>query len=46
MANEWGVQWRLDVTVRRHGKSAVVRTIWIVRAGEDSPRFVTCWVQR
>lgn len=45
-ANKWGVQWRLDVTVRRHGKSAVVRTIWIVRAGEDSPRFVTCWVQR
>lgn len=46
VANEWGVQWRLDVTVRRRGKSAVVRTIWIVRAGEDIPRFVTCWVQR
>lgn len=44
--NEWGVQWRLDVTVRRHRKSAVVRTIWIVRTGEDIPRFVTCWVQR
>ncbi|MGE3651613.1 MAG: hypothetical protein AB7G10_25000 [Reyranellaceae bacterium] len=24
----------------------MVRTIWIVRAGEDIPRFVTCWVQR
>lgn len=46
VANEWGVQWRLDVTVRRHGKSAVVRTTWIVRAGGDIPRFVTCWVQR
>jgi hypothetical protein len=40
----WGVYWRLDLTVRRQGKSAVVRTIWIVRTGESEPRFVTCWV--
>lgn len=40
----WGTHWRLDTTIRRHGKSAVVRTIWIVRTGEDVPRFVTCWV--
>ena len=25
----WGIYWRLDATIRRHGKSAVVRTIWI-----------------
>ena len=42
--NAWGVQWRLDITVRRQEKSAVVRTIWIVRTGETMPRFVTCWV--
>src|ERR1700688_4566233 len=30
----WGTHWRLDATVRRHGKSAVVRTIWMVRTGE------------
>ena len=40
----WGSYWRIDATIRRHGKSAVVRTIWIVRAGESRPRFVTCWV--
>ena len=40
----WGTHWRLDATIRRHGKSAVVRTIWIVRTGELVPRFVTCWV--
>ena len=40
----WGSHWRLDATVRRHGRSAVVRTIWIVRTGESVPRFVTCWV--
>ena len=40
----WGTHWRLDATIRRQGKSAVVRTIWIVRTGESVPRFVTCWV--
>lgn len=42
--DSWGTQWRLDVTVRRQDKGAVVRTIWILRTGEDRPRFVTCWV--
>ena len=40
----WGAHWRLDATVRRQTKSAVVRTIWIIRTGESRPRFVTCWV--
>jgi hypothetical protein len=40
----WGTHWRLDANLRRQGKSAVVRTIWIVRTGESVPRFVTCWV--
>jgi hypothetical protein len=43
-ANAWGTYWCLDATITRHGRSAVVRTIWIVRAGERVPRFVTCWV--
>jgi hypothetical protein len=43
-ANAWGTHWRLDATVRRQGKSVVVRTIWIVRIGEIAPTFVTCWV--
>lgn len=40
----WGTHWRLDATVRRQGKSVVVRTIWIVRTRESVPRFVTCLV--
>ena len=40
----WGTHWRLDVTIRRHRNIAVVRTLWIVRTGEDVPRFVTRWV--
>ena len=45
-ADTWGTQWRMDVVVRRHAKSAVVRSIWMVRTGEILPRFVTCWVPR
>jgi hypothetical protein len=40
----WGTYWQLDVIIRRHRKRAVVRTLWIVRTGEDLPRLVTCWV--
>lgn len=40
----FGIRWRVDVAVARHGKRGVVRTIWIVRSGEQAPRFVTCWV--
>jgi hypothetical protein len=41
----WGdTHWRLDVTIRRHRRSAVVRSFRIVRTGENLPRFMTCWV--
>ena len=39
-----GSRWRVDMPIERHGHRVMVRTIWIVRAGEDMPRFVTCWV--
>jgi hypothetical protein len=43
-SDAWGVYWRLDVPVRRQNKSAVVRTIWMVRNGDSRPVLVTCWV--
>ena len=43
--DDWGDQWRLDVTVARGGRTAVVRTMWLVRRGETLPRFVTGWVK-
>ncbi|WP_371126033.1 DUF6883 domain-containing protein [Bradyrhizobium sp.] len=42
--DKWGAHWRMDATIRRQDKNAVVRTIWIVRTGESLPIFVTCWV--
>ena len=43
--NDWGVHWHIDATVRRHDRAVVVRTVWIIRAGENRPLFVTCWVR-
>ncbi|WP_366526214.1 DUF6883 domain-containing protein [Bradyrhizobium sp.] len=43
-ADRWGTYWRVDILLRRHEKRSVVRTIWIIRAGDDRPAFVTCWV--
>jgi hypothetical protein len=40
-----GPQWRVDVAVTRQDRRAVIRTIWIVRTGEDFPRFVTRWIR-
>lgn len=40
----FGTRWRVDVPVERHGRRAVIRSIWIVRVGESGPRFVSCWV--
>jgi hypothetical protein len=44
VGNAFGSHWRVDVRIARHGKAIVVRTVWIVRTGEQVPRFVTCWV--
>jgi hypothetical protein len=40
----FGTRWRVDLPVARHNRRVVIRTIWIVRTGEDFPRLVTCWV--
>ena len=40
----WGGRWQIDVMVSRQGRRAMVRTVWIVRSGDEIPRFVTCWV--
>jgi hypothetical protein len=42
--DDLGHRWRVDLPVTRHRRRAVVRTVWIVRSGEQMPRFVTCWV--
>jgi len=39
-----GQRWRIDLTIARQDRHAMIRTLWIVRTGETFARFVTCWV--
>lgn len=40
----YGIRYSIDFVVARENKKAEVRSVWIVRTGEDFPRFVTCYV--
>ncbi len=42
--DSFGSRWRVDLPLTRQGKSAVVRTGWIIKTGEHFPRLITCWV--
>ena len=39
-----GRRYLIDFELSRRQKSARVRSVWIVRKGEDFPRLVTCYV--
>jgi hypothetical protein len=43
-ADAMGLRWRVDLSITRQGRHAVIRSLWLMRAGEETPRFVTCWV--
>jgi hypothetical protein len=40
----FGSRWRVDLPLTRQRKSAVIRTGWIIKTGEQFPRLITCWV--
>jgi hypothetical protein len=42
--NSFGSRWRVDIPLTRQGKSAVIRTVWIIKTAEKFPRLITCWV--
>jgi hypothetical protein len=43
-SDQFGTRWRVDIRIARQDKMAVVRTIWIRRTDERTPRLVSCWV--
>lgn len=43
-ADEFGQRYSVDFQMEYMGKIAVVRSAWIVLAGENFPRFTTCYV--
>ena len=42
--DEYGRRYVLDFQMSTEEGRATVRSAWIVRRGEDSPRFTGCWV--
>jgi hypothetical protein len=43
-ADEFGIRHIIDFERERNGRRAIIRSCWILRTGEVSPRFLTCYV--
>jgi hypothetical protein len=43
-SDQYGARYIIDFRLERSGRSAKIRSCWIVRQGETAPRFVTCYV--
>jgi hypothetical protein len=43
-ADDYGQRYALDFPVQGTGGAVTVRSLWIIRHGEDFPRFTTCFV--
>lgn len=41
---DYGKRYVVDLQVFREGKSALVRTSWILRGKEDFPRLTSCYI--
>lgn len=40
----YGQRYVLDFVASRRDRSVKVRSVWLVRQGEDFPRLITCYV--
>ena len=45
-ADKYGQRYVLDFTLEWKGKTATVRSAWIVRTDEDFPRLTSCYVMK
>lgn len=43
--DRYGVRYQLDFEMTTQTGAAMIRSGWIIRADEDYPRFVTCYVK-
>ena len=43
-ADEFGQRYMVDFEVAHAGRTAVVRSAWIIDAGKSNPRLTTCYV--
>jgi hypothetical protein len=43
-ADDYGQRYALDFAVQGASGEVTVRSLWIIRRGEDFPRFASCYV--
>ena len=44
VADEYGVRYIVDFHYARAGRTAMIRSTWIIKLGEDIPRLTSCFV--
>jgi hypothetical protein len=42
--DDFGRRYHVDMRIKHSGRSAMIRTLWIVRCGEKFPRLTSCFV--
>ena len=42
--DEYGTRYIVDFTYARGDREAMIRSTWIIKAGEDTPRLTSCFV--
>lgn len=42
--DSYGTRYIVDFELKHKDRAAEVRSCWIIRTGDDRPRFVTCFV--
>lgn len=42
--NIYGQKYQIDFEMTRDSRSAIIRSIWIIRQNEDFPRLITCYI--
>ena len=43
-SDEYGQRYTVDFEFERQGRSAVIRSSWIINADSETPRLVTCLI--
>lgn len=42
--DEYGQRYIVDFAMKRQGNEVIIRSSWIIRAGESTPRLTSCFV--
>ena len=43
--DRYGKRYSVDIKIRNLDKEAIIRTGWIIKKGENFPRFTTCYIK-